>query len=165
MLKLHKLSLHSKMYWKTWETEEGRRLVQWGDLGTIGYTKIIRQSLFQSREKQLRHEIDGIKSKGFVEIPAEDHDLLIVQLNLNGIQPGAEVEMNCRLQERLAQTLDWVGLGSCDGGIVGSQFAEVYCSVVDYEIGKPVIEADLWDTEFADRFRIYDASLCRRFAN
>ena len=42
------------------------------------------------------------------------------------------------------------------GGSIGSGTMEVCCFVVDFELAKTVIEADLKDTEFADFTRIYD---------
>ena len=54
------------------------------------------------------------------------------------------------------ETLGWAGLGHCDGGSIGSDTMEVCCFVVDFDIAKSVIEADLQGTEFADFTRIYD---------
>ncbi len=54
------------------------------------------------------------------------------------------------------ETLGWSGLGHCDGGSIGSGTMEVCCFVVDFDIAKSVIEADLKSTEFDDYSRIYD---------
>ncbi|WP_201778926.1 hypothetical protein [Rhodopirellula islandica] len=48
------------------------------------------------------------------------------------------------------ETLGWTGLGHCDGGSIGSGTMETCCIVVDFEIAKRVIAADLAGTKFAD---------------
>lgn len=52
--------------------------------------------------------------------------------------------------------LGWTGLGHCDGGSIGSGTMEVCCFVVDFEIGRKVIAADLKGTKFDDYTRIFD---------
>lgn len=68
---------------------------------------------------------------------------------------GADLEKRHRLEERMNGTLGWTGLGHCDGGSIGSGTMEVCCLVVDFDIAKRVIEADLKDTEFSNYTRIY----------
>jgi hypothetical protein len=46
--------------------------------------------------------------------------------------------------------------GICDVGSIGSGTMEVCCFVVDFEIGRKVIEDDLKCTEFGYYTRIYD---------
>lgn len=53
------------------------------------------------------------------------------------------------------ETLGWTGLGSCDGGSMGSGTMEVCNLVVDFERAQKVIRADLAETEFANYSRIY----------
>ena len=66
-----------------------------------------------------------------------------------------DLDKRHRLEERMDQTLGWTGLGHCDGGSIGTGTMEVCCLVVDFDIAKRVIEADLKNTEFGDYTRIY----------
>jgi hypothetical protein len=54
------------------------------------------------------------------------------------------------------EALGWTGLGRCDGGSIGSGTMEVCCFVVDFEIARWVISADLAGTEFAAFTRILE---------
>lgn len=73
---------------------------------------------------------------------------------------GKDLDKRYELQSRMDETLGWTGLGHCDGGSIGSGTMEVCCIVIDYDLAKEVIEADLDKTEFADYKRIY----CEEFA-
>ena len=68
----------------------------------------------------------------------------------------SDVEKRHRLQDRMDETLGWSGLGHCDGGSIGSGTMEVCCFMVDFELAKSVIQADLEKSEFADYTRVYD---------
>ena len=62
------------------------------------------------------------------------------------------------LEERMDDKLDWTSLGTCDGGSIGSGTIEVCCYVVDFDVAKRIIEADLAGTRFSDFARIYSES-------
>lgn len=53
------------------------------------------------------------------------------------------------------ETLGWTGLGHCDGGSIGSGTMEVAVVVVDVDLAKRVIAADLRGPPFQDYTRIY----------
>jgi len=86
----------------------------------------------------------------------ENHRILLIEYKVEGMGNTEDLNKRSKLQERMDQTLGWVGIGHCDGGSMGSGTMEVCCFVVDFEIAKKVIEEDLFDTEFEDFERIYD---------
>ena len=67
-----------------------------------------------------------------------------------------DLERRHAMEERMRELMGWTGLGTCDGGSIGSGTMEVCCFVVDFETAKRVIEHDLRGTEFEDYSRIYD---------
>jgi len=152
MLKLYKFAGGSKSYWETWENN-GVHTVHWGTLGTRGDSKELRSTFFKKATDVIQKEIDQRVAEGFE--PLEDHATLLIEFAVDGMGSGTDLDKRHRLQERMDETLGWTGLGHCDGGSIGSGTMEVCCLVVDFDIAKSVIEADLRDTEFSDYTRIY----------
>lgn len=95
------------------------------------------------------------RNSGFATVDDDDHATLLIEFTVVGFDSDADLEKRYRLQERMNETLGWRGLGHCDGGSSGSDTMEVCCYVIDFEIAKRVIEADLLGTEFSDFTRIY----------
>lgn len=156
MLKLYRFSEAGKEYWETWEEEPGIHIVHWGKLGTRGESKTIKATGTQAAENTIQNEIDTLLPQGFRPIPQEDHVTLMVEYAIEGMGTKSDVEKRHRLEDRLNETLGWTGLGACDGGSIGSGTMEACNFVVDFELAKKVIEADLGGTEFSNYTRIYD---------
>ena len=156
MLTLYRFSESKKEYWETWNDGKGIHTIHWGDLGTRGESKTIKSSLLRKAETLIQKEIDGLVNEGFRPIDAEDQITLLVEYAVEGMGTVEDVEKRHRLQDRMNETLGWTGLGSCDGGSIGSGSMEVCNFVVDFEIAKSVIEKDLVGTEFANYTRIFD---------
>jgi len=154
--KLYKFSEDEKRYWETWENNDGSHIVHWGELGTKGKTKTVKSSFLKKAESKIQEEIEKAIADGYREIPAEDHFTLLVEYKVAGMGSGKDVEKRHRLESRMNETLGWTGLGACDGGSIGSGTMEVCNFVVDFELAKRVIEADLAGTEFSDYSRIYN---------
>jgi hypothetical protein len=155
MLKLYKLAGQPKRYWETWE-HEGTHTVHWGELGMKGESKEIRGGLFTKATKIIQKEVDGCVAAGFRPVDIGDHFTLMIEYVIDGMGSPGELEKRHRLEERMNETLGWNGLGHCDGGSIGSGTMEVCCLVVDFEVARTVIEADLVGTEFENYSRIYD---------
>ena len=154
MLKLYKFADGSKSYWETWE-HDGVHTVHWGTLGTRGDSKELRSTFFKKATDTIQKEIDQRTAEGFEPIDPDDHAILLIEFAVDGMGSGTDLDKRHRHQERMDETLGWTGLGNCDGGSIGSGTMEVCCYVVDFDIAKSVIEADLRDTEFGDYTRIY----------
>ena len=155
MLKLYRLQAGDSDYWETWEESPGKHRVHWGKLGTRGESKIVESSLFRSAEKVIQKEIDDLVGGGFQPIPLEEHAVLLIEYTIDGMGTPEDLEKRHHLENRMNETLGWTGLGSCDGGSIGSGTMEVCNFVVDFEIAKRVIEDDLVGTEFANYTRIF----------
>jgi hypothetical protein len=155
MLKLYKFTDDKKLYWETWEADGGKHLVHWGELGTAGETKTVSSSFLKPAHKVIQSVIDELMSSGYAPIAPEDHAVLMIEHLVDGMGSEEDVAKRHRLEDRMNETLGWTGLGMCDGGSIGSGSMEVCNFVVDFDVAKAVIEADLKDTEFSDYSRIY----------
>jgi hypothetical protein len=65
-----------------------------------------------------------------------------------------DLEKRHALQQRMDDTLGWTGLGHCDGGSIGSGTMEVAMLVVDVDLAKRTIAADLKGAPFQGYTRI-----------
>lgn len=148
------LSEEKKEYWETWDNDDGTHTVHWGELGTKGNSKEVKGSLFKKAEKIIQKEIDEISAMGFT--PIDNEFTLLIEYTIGGMGSKDDIDKRHRLEERMNETLGWTGLGSCDGGSIGSGTMEVCNFVVDFEVARQVIENDLKGTEFENYTRIYD---------
>lgn len=156
MKKLYRFTDSRKEYWEVWESTGGGFTVHWGELGTQGRQKDIENQFWAKADKLVAAERKAMLAQGFHEIEPEDHATLIVEYAIDGMGDAAQLDKRHRLEDRLNETLGWTGLGACDGGSIGSGTMETCSFVVDVDLAKKVIEADLLGTEFADYTRIYD---------
>ncbi len=157
MLKLYRFSEEKKEYRDTWPNDDGSHTVHWGELGTTGESKVLKNGLFKNPQKAIQKEIDDLVANGFSQV--EQEFTLMVEYSVDGFGTPQDLEKRARLQDRLNETLGWTGLGHCDGGSIGSDTMEVCNYVVDFEVAKLIIEKDIVGTEFEDFTRIYDEDL------
>ena len=156
MTKLYRFTETAKLYWETWDNDDGTHTVHWGELGTEGQTKTVKSTWLKRAPDVIQKEFDELISEGFKPIDYEDHYTLLIEYEVDGFGTEEDLEKRFRLEERMLETLGWTGLGVCDGGSIGSGTMEVCNLVVDFELAKKVIEDDLENTEFANYTRIYD---------
>jgi len=156
MIKLYRFSGSLKEYWEAWKEASGAFTVHWGELGTQGHRKTVKNSFWTRASKSVEAESKGMIAEGFDEIEPDAHRVVIVEYAVEGMGTAVQLDKRHRLEERLNATLGWTGLGAVDGGSIGSGTMEVCAFVVDFDLAKKVIEADLVGTEFADYTRIYD---------
>lgn len=154
MLKLYKFTGDTKMYWETWEEEDGGHVLHWGRLGTKGETRQVKRPLFGSVEHKLQREIEQAMANGYAEIPGDEHAVLLIEYRVDGMGTVSDLEKRVRLEDRMNDALGWTGLGHCDGGSMGSGTMEVFCIVVDFDLAKSSIEENLGGSEFSDYSRI-----------
>ena len=154
--KLYKRTPANILYWETWDDGSGTHTVHWGQLGTEGESKTLKDSLLTKASTKIQKEIDGRVAAGYRPIDLDDHRILLVEFSVDGFGDSKDLEKRNRLESRLNETLGWTGLGHVDGGSIGSGTMEVCCYVVDFDLARRVVEADLKGTEFADYSRIYD---------
>jgi predicted DNA-binding WGR domain protein len=156
MLKLYRLSDSKKEYWETWEVSKTSHMVHWGELGAKGESKTIKAKSSAELAAAIQQEINTQIADGFVEIDAEDHAILLIEYAIDEMGSTLDLEKRHRLQDRMNETLGWLGLGACDGGSIGMGTMEACCFVVDFELAKQVVAKDLAGTEFENFTRIYD---------
>jgi len=153
--KLYRFADGKKEYWETWENGDGSHTIHWGELGSRGESKVVRSSFFLKAEKTLQKEIAALSEQGFHAIDLDEHHTLLIEYAVAGMGDAQDFEKRHRLEERMNETLGWTGLGSCDGGSIGSGTMEVCSYVVDFDLAKTVIERDLVGTDFENYSRIY----------
>ena len=154
-MKLYRISNEGTEYWETWEESPGSHRVHWGDLGTVGESKIVKSTFMRRAERTIQKEIDELVARGFRPIAPEDHAVLMIEYQIDGMGSEEDLSRRHQLEDRMNETLGWTGLGACDGGSIGTGTMEVCNFVVDFDVAKKVIEDDLVDTEFANYSRIY----------
>lgn len=155
MLKLYRFSEHAKKYWETWEAEDGSHIVHYGELGTRGISTTIESTPERSARSSIQGGIDAVIAHGFAPIGEEDHAVLMIEYAIEGLGSRLDLDKRHRLEDRMNELLGWTGLGACDGGSIGSGTMEVCVFVVDVEVAKQVIQADLVGTEFSNFTRMY----------
>jgi len=139
MLKLYKRIDSVLHYHEAWAA--GRQIVEhWGPVGERG----------ESKQHKIPKKADEDEFIEQIVKPARDAGYVI-----DGFGTKKDLKKRHALEARMSETLGWVGLGECDGGSTGSGTMEVCCFVVDFDIAKRAIAADLAGTEFADFTRIY----------
>ena len=156
MLKLYKITDNEKLYWETWDNDDGTHTVHWGELGTEGKSKTVKNSLLKKATDIVQKEVDKFVSDGYRPIEPEDHYILLIEYDVEGFGNEEDLDKRHKLEDRMNSTLGWTGLGHCDGGSIGSGTMEACNYVVDFELAKKVIENDLKGTEFENYTRIYD---------
>ena len=149
MVKLYKIDGDQKLYWETWETDDGWHTIHWGNLGDKGQDKEIEgeNKVF----KLMNQKID----EGYKNVDSKEHHILLVEYKIKGFGTKKDLKKRHDLEARLNETLGWTGLGHVDGGSIGSDTMEVCCFVVDFDLAKKVIEKDLKGTKYSNYIRIY----------
>lgn len=147
MLKLYKRGPDGRLsYHEAWHTDAGVT-EHWGLVGERGQTRE------HPPGKTLDLVLAEAKREGFSK--AESERFVIIEYKVNGMGTSKDLEKRHALQERMDDTLGWTGLGHCDGGSIGSGTMEVAVVVVDVDLAKRIIAADLTGTRFQDYTRIY----------
>lgn len=156
MIKLFKRERGKLRYHEAWG-RDGNVTEHLGEVGDRGRTREHTVPRGGSADAVIAEVLKPARDRGYAEIDIEDHFTLLVEFAINDEmgEPG-DLDKRYRLQDRMDESLGWTGLGHCDGGSIGMGTMEVCCLVVDFEIAKRVIAADLEGTEFADYSRIFD---------
>lgn len=154
MIKLYKYNNKDILYWEIWQ-DIGCIILHWGKVGDRGQSNKIKIARGFDVNSFIQIEIKKKLDEGFKSIPLEDHHRLIIEYYIYGIDNKLDLNKRQKLENRLNETLGWKGLGHCDGGSMGSGTMEVFCFVIDFDIGRKVVENDLELTEFNNYSRIF----------
>src|ERR1043165_9952691 len=101
MLKLYRLEDKTKDYWEMWEEAPGRLRVHWGTLGTTGESKVIESTFFKSAVKVVEKDVDEQLAQGFEPIEPEDHAILLIEYEIDGMGSPTDLETRHALEDRM----------------------------------------------------------------
>ena len=104
--------------------------------------------LHQRAEELVEEEAESQVALGYDE--PETIYVLKIEYASESLGAARGQEWLRRLEAQLNETLGWTGLGHCAGGNLASGQMEAFCLVVDFELAREVVAADLKDTEFSD---------------
>jgi predicted DNA-binding WGR domain protein len=155
MLKLYKLLDNRLHYWETWDKDEKTAIIHWGIIGQIGQNKEVKSGFFSNFRKLVQKEINEKTKEGYSEFGEDKVFYLEIEYIIDGFGTEQDLQKRHKLEGIMDELLGWTGLGSSNGGSLGSGTMEVGCCVVDFEISKKVIEEKLKGTEFGDYSRIF----------
>ena len=155
MLKLYK-RIDGALHYHEAFVEDGELVEHWGVVGETGDTRATPAAKLRSERSQVAKVLAAPRADGYAPIDSDDYATLLIEYAVDDFGTPAELAKRHALQDGMDETLGWTGLGHCDGGSIGSGTMEACCFVVDFEIARRVIAADLAGTEFADYTRIYD---------
>lgn len=156
MIKLYRSGESALRYHEAWVAGESIT-EHWGVVGSRGEVREHPLPGNISEEDALESVLAKARASGYEPLELDQHATLLIEYKVEPPTGTArDVEKRHRLQNRMDEALGWTGLGHCDGGSIGSGTMEVCCFVVDFEIAKRVISADLAGTEFADFTRIFE---------
>jgi len=156
MLKLYKRIEDKLHYWEAWLEEQNKIVVEhWGVVGERGEFTNHPLPKKYKEAALLKTVLAKAVAADYTPIDDDDLEILVVEYLVDGFGTEADLTKRNALGDRLNETLGWTGVGHWDGGSIGSGSMEVACCVVDFEIARQVIEADLQSTEFSDFSRIY----------
>lgn len=147
LLKLYKKQDGVLHYWQAWANDPKKGFVNWGVAGERGLREIIGAKNKSELEALLRERIGRKRAEGFAEAASED--LLVIEYDAV-IMTANKLKKLHRLGDHLDYLLGYTGLGAFDGNGYGFGKMDVSVTVVDFEIAKRVIAADLEDTVFSN---------------
>lgn len=154
MIKLYKGTPGGVLYHEAWSADL-TITEHWGKLGELGSTRDHELSEVDDPDDVLEAVLAPARATGFSELDDDELRLLLIEYRIDGMGSAADLRKRHALEDRMNEVLGWVGLGQCEGGTIGYGKMVVHCLVVDFELARRVIEADLAGSAFADYARIF----------
>jgi len=154
MIKLYKGTPGGVLYHEAWSADL-TITEHWGKLGEGGSTRDHELTEADDPDEVLETVLAPARAAGFAELDDDALRLLMIEYRIHGMGSAVDLSKRHALEDRMNEVLGWVGLGQCEGGNIGYGTMEVCCLVVDFEIARRVIEADLAGSSFADYTRIF----------
>jgi hypothetical protein len=153
MIKLYKGTPGGVLYHEAWSADL-TITEHWGKLGEPGTTRDHELTESDDPNDELEAVLAPARAAGFIELDADELRLLLIEYRIHGMGSAADLHKRHALEDRMNEVLGWVGLGQCEGGSIGYGTMQVCCLVVDFELARRVIEANLAGSSFADYTRI-----------
>ncbi|GAA4355829.1 hypothetical protein GCM10023185_19060 [Hymenobacter saemangeumensis] len=155
-IKLYKKQGETLHYWQAWEQTSNVGVINQGIIGENDSKEIVRAGSKRAFESLIQERINAIRQEGFAESTTED--ILVIEYEAENMTPNKLKKLH-RLGDHLDYLLAYTGLGAFDGNGYGFGKMDVSVAVVDFEIAKRVIAADLEDTVFGNYISITKAEL------
>ena len=156
MIKLYKGSKGAELHYHEAWAADASITEHWGKLGEVGSTREHTLTEADDPTDALEAVLAPVRAAGFAELGDEELALLQIEYRIQGTGNAADLGKRIALEDRMNEVLGWVGLGQCEGGSSGYGTMEVRCLVVDFELARRVIEADLLGSRFDDYSRIFN---------
>jgi len=155
MIKLYKRMKGEVLHYHEAWSADATITEHWGKLGETGSTRDHSLSEADDPDDALEAVLVRARANGFVELDEDALQLLSIEYRIQGMGTAADLSKRHALEDRMNEVLGWAGLGQCDGGNIGYGTMQVCCLVVDLQIARRVIEADLAGSAFADYSQIF----------
>jgi len=131
----------------------------WGNLGERGCSREHVLAEADDPDEALEAVLAPARAAGYAELDDLELQALLIEYPIQGLGCAADLNKRHALEDRLNELLGWIGLGQCDGGSIGCGTMEVCCLVVDFELARRIVEADLAGSVFGDYSRIFTHEL------
>lgn len=138
MQKLYKPQGDGLHYFEGWKRGDVAVIHQ-GRVGDRGTTQELRPTNGESVDSILGRELASAEHTGFTTLSDGAFSSLVVQYDVSEWETDEALEFRHLVEEVLSDALGWVGVGHCDGGDIGQGKINVWCKVVNSELGKQAV--------------------------
>jgi hypothetical protein len=132
-LKLYKRLGHQILYWQAWECERKLYIHQ----GIIGKEcdgeHVVKLGARETAMRAIKRERRQPESKGFHEIPVDEHIMIVIQYGVKGWGSARDLAKRDKVERIVSRLLALTGNGHCDGGDIGSGTINAFFMVIDPE--------------------------------
>ena len=154
--KLYKKQDGILYYWQIWSKSPKSILIDWGVAGERSSRETIKAKNKSTCEAIVQEQINKKRQEGFAEAAKEY--ILEIEYKAEPMTSNKLTKLH-RLGDHLDYFLFYNGLGAFDGNGFGFGKMDVSVIVVDFEIAKRVIAAELEDTIFGNYLSIKKVNL------
>ncbi|MFD2717867.1 hypothetical protein ACFST9_04025 [Hymenobacter monticola] len=155
-IKLYKKQHDTLYYWQAWSRTLKAGVINQGIVGEVGPKEVIRAKNKTEFEVLIQERINAARQEGFSEATTED--ILVIEYEAENMTANKLKKLH-RLGDHLDYLVGYTGLGAFDGNGYGFGKMDVSVTVVNFEIAKRVIAADLADTIFGNYLSINKVDL------
>lgn len=131
LMKLYKKNGATLLYWETWNEDDKKGIIHWGDLGDVGEYKYVNESSHLEFKNKINTLIAEKIEQGYAEIPLKKQYTIAVTFKLNTWGTAKDLDRREQIRDILTDHLGWTGNGRCDDGDIGSGEMTLFAEVVD----------------------------------
>jgi hypothetical protein len=130
MIELYKRQPDGFHYWRAWRYQR-IAVLHWGKVGERGRTHQIRLKKGQTAKAVMEEAARQPRAEGYRRINTDTYKTVVVQYRLDQWGSARDLDKRDRVEEVLAECLNWTCNGFCDGGDIGSGEMNLFCLVLD----------------------------------